>query len=63
MDTADKPTLSCKQKIICTQIPTLLAELDGKTDDAGDAVTVGYVPPPRRPSSRSCGGRGLLRGA
>ena len=62
--TADKPTLSCNQKIICNQIPTLLAELDGKTDDAGEAVTVGYVPASRRPPSRPPrGGRGLLRGA
>ena len=61
--TADKPTLSCNQKLLCTQIPTLLAELDGKTDDGGDPVTVGYVPAQRRPPTRPRGGRGLLRGA
>ena len=61
--TADKPTLSCNQKILCNQIPTLLAELDGKTDGEGEAVTVGYVPTPRRPPTRPRGGRGLLRGA
>ena len=62
--TEDKPTLACNQKIICNQIPTLLAELDDKTDAsdaAGDTVTVGYVPAGRRPPRNRGGGRGSFR--
>ena len=59
--TADKPTLACNQKIICEQIPTMLAELDGKTETGG-SVNMNYVPAGRR-GARPPRGRGLLRGA
>ena len=71
--TADKPSLACNQRVICDQIPTLLAELDGKSDPETDTVSVnvghvpagmGYVAAGRgggRP--RGQGGRGLMRGA
>ena len=62
--TNDKPTLSCNQKVLCDQMPTLLAELDGKAEVSVDNVNIGYVPAPapRRgyPQAR---GRGLVRGA
>ena len=61
--TDDKPTLACNQKILCEQMPTMLAELDEKTDTtAVDAVTMGYVPANRRNPARGRG-RGVLRGA
>ena len=60
--TDDKPTLSCNQRVICDQIPTMLAELDGKTDSGSQDVSIGFVPAYRRGASRSRG-RGLFRGA
>ena len=60
--TDDKPTLSCNQRVICDQIPTMLAELDGKTDSGSQDVSIGYVPANRRGASRPRG-RGLFRGA
>ena len=70
--TEDKPTLSCNQKTICDQIPTMLAELNGKMDSADSGpgtsdVNINYVPAPRR--GRGYGapahaqGRGLVRAA
>ena len=42
--TTDRPSLACNQKILCDQIPTMLAELD-KTDNFSQGnVTVNYVP-------------------
>ena len=75
--TDDKPTLACNQRVLCDQMPTLLAELDGKTDGAdGDTVSVNmghvpamvnYVPAGGRRNGggrpRAQGGRGLFRGA
>ena len=73
--TQDKPTLACNQKVICDQLPTLLAELEGKSDTDTDTVSVntghvpagmGYVPAGRRGGGgrpRGLGGRGLIRGA
>ena len=75
--TDDKPTLACNQRVLCDQMPTLLAELDGKTDGAdGDTVSVNmghvpamvnYVPAGGRRGGggrpRAQGGRGLIRGA
>ena len=73
--TKEKPTLACNQKILCDQMETLLAELDGgKPDAESDTVSVnmGHVPagmgyvPARRPGGgrpRGQGGRGLVRGA
>ena len=64
--TEDKPTLSCNQKTIADQIPTMLAELDGaaKADTvdsgSGDNVNIGYVPSNRR-GPRA--GRGIVRAA
>ena len=60
--TDDKPTLSCNQRVICDQIPTMLAELDGKSDSGSQDVSIGYVPANRRGAFRPRG-RGLLRGA
>ena len=60
--TADKPTLACNQKTICDQIPTMLAELDGKTEITGSNVNINYVPAGRR-GARPPRGRGLFRGA
>ena len=75
--TEDKPTLACNQKVLCDQMETLLAELNGTADtDAAkeDTVSVnmghmpasmGYVPADRRGGGRlrGQGGRGLVRGA
>ena len=68
--TKEKPTLACNQKIICDQIPTLLAELDGKIDSvdsvSGDNVNINFVPANRRGGRGAparAQGRGLIRGA
>ena len=43
--TAERPSLSCNQKILCDQIPTMLAELDSKSDNLSQGhVNIGYVP-------------------
>ena len=45
--TQDRPSLACNQKILCDQIPTMLAELDSKQDrdiPSQGNVSMGYVP-------------------
>ena len=56
--TSERPTLACNQKILCDQIPTMLAELDSKTDHISQGnVAMGYVPTPR-----GRGGSVMMRG-
>ena len=42
--TAERPTLACNQKILCDQIPTMLAELNKSDNISQGNVGVGYVP-------------------
>jgi hypothetical protein len=42
--TTERPTLACNQKILCDQIPTMLAELEKKDHTSLGNVNVGYVP-------------------
>ena len=46
--TTDKPTLACNQRILCDQIDTMLAELNGAGNASAASVNVGFVPS-RRP--------------
>ena len=61
--TEERPTLACNQKILCDQIPTMLAELDSKADHISQGnVAVGFVPTPRgRGGSVMMRGRGFPR--
>ena len=38
-----RPTLACNQRILCDQIDTMLAELDGASSMSANNVNVGYV--------------------
>ena len=56
--TEERPSLACNQKILCDQIPTMLAELDSKPDNISQGnVAMGYVPTPR-----GRGGNVMMRG-
>ena len=41
--TAERPTLACNQRILCDQIETMLAELNGASNTTNN-VNVGFVP-------------------
>ena len=67
--TSDRPSLACNQKILCDQMTTMMAELDGKSDTQQGNVSMGYVPamggsrPRGRFEVRNNVGRGVMRGA
>ena len=41
--TTERPTLACNQRILCDQIDTMIAELNGASNTSGN-VNVGFVP-------------------